>query len=137
MEQSIVYLSLGSNLGNRLYNLRQACEQIEERAGHILSVSAVHVTMPQGFESDNLFLNMCLKIRTDLTPLQLLEETQQIERQIGRTEKSADGIYHDRVIDIDILLYGDVTIATPQLTIPHPRMYERDFVMQPLSEIMD
>lgn len=78
---------------------------------------------------------MCIAVQTTLSPLQLLDVTQQIERQLGRTTKSINGNYSDRIIDIDILLYGDISIKSKRLTIPHPKMYERQFVMIPLSEI--
>ena len=82
------------------------------------------------------FLNACVRVSTTLTPRQLLAATQQIERALGRTAKSAGGVYHDRVIDIDILLYDDLRVDEPDLKIPHPLMTERDFVMIPLREIM-
>lgn len=75
-------------------------------------------------------------VLTSLTPEQCLEQTQQIERELGRTQKSAGGVYHDRPIDIDLLMYGDVRMSTPTLTLPHPLMQERDFVMIPLREIL-
>lgn len=84
-----------------------------------------------------MFLNMCVRVLTTLSPEQLLTVTQEIERQLGRVNKTIDdGCYHDRIIDIDILLYDDEHISTPQLTIPHPLMHERDFVMKPLREIL-
>ena len=93
-------------------------------------------TEPWGFSSPNKFLNCCVKVVTALAPRQLLEATQRIERELGRTMKSEDGVYHDRVIDIDILLYDDITVDEPDLKIPHPLMGERDFVMVPLREIL-
>lgn len=132
----ISYLSLGSNLGNREENLRKAISMIEERAGHVLATSSFMQTLPWGFVSDNVFLNACVKIDTTLSPQQLLAETQKIERALGRSKKSVDGQYSDRTIDIDILLYGDLTVDDDNLKIPHPHMYERDFVMMPLREIL-
>ena len=129
------YLSLGTNLGNREENLQKACELIEQQVGHIAKSSSIIETKPQGFISKNDFLNMCLEVETRLKPFQLLAVTQGIERQMGRLQKSKDGHYHDRIIDIDILLYGDEKINSKTLTIPHPRMKERDFVMIPLKEI--
>lgn len=137
LKTSTAYLSLGTNLGNREYNLLHACELIETFIGHITRKSKIIETQPLGFESDNLFLNMCIAVETQLTPQQLLEKTQNIEIQSGRTNKSHNGNYSDRIIDIDILLYDNLRIKTKQLTIPHPRMYERDFVMIPLSQIID
>lgn len=132
------YLSLGSNLGNRKRMMREAIDMIGALAGRVDRISSQYETEPWGFSSPNMFLNMCVRVVTTLSPQQLLNATQEIERRLGRTEKTApDGSYHDRIIDIDILLYDDEHIATPNLTIPHPLMHERDFVMKPLQEIID
>ena len=130
-----VYLSLGTNLGDKETNLRMAVEEIAKRVGEVTSLSAFHTTEPWGFESENSFLNAVCCVSTDLTPMELLHVTQEIERSLGRLKKSVNGIYSDRIIDIDILLYDDWHIDTPELTIPHPLMWERDFVMIPLREI--
>ena len=132
----LVFLSLGTNLGNREENMRRALRQLSLSVGPLERVSSFIETEPWGFESDNKFLNVCCALRTSLSPLQLLYATQQIERDLGRKEKSKNGVYHDRLIDIDILLYDDLTMASPQLTIPHPHMREREFVMKPLREIL-
>ena len=87
--------------------------------------------------SENSFLNAAVRVVTALSPEELLQETQQIELFMGRTQKSNGGQYHDRVIDIDILLYDDLSLSTPTLTIPHPLMNERDFVLIPLKEILE
>ena len=131
-----VYLSLGTNLGDKEQNLMSAITEIERRIGPIRAQSAFLTTEPWGFESENSFLNAAVRVETDLAPLALLDETQQIERDMGRTQKSVEGKYHDRIIDIDILLYDDLHIQTKRLTIPHPLMYERDFVLIPLREIL-
>lgn len=131
-----VYLSLGSNIGNRKRALRDAVALIGRDIGVVERESAAIETEPWGFSSPNMFLNSCVKVVTLLAPRQLLEATQRIERELGRTMKSTDGSYHDRIIDIDILLYDDLTINEPDLVIPHPHMQERDFVMVPLREIM-
>ena len=133
---SSLFLSLGSNLGDRAEILRRAIALINERIGTVLRVSSFIETEPWGFESEHPFLNAACMVQTTLSPEQCLEATQQIERDLGRTTKSKDGIYHDRPIDIDLLLYDDITLSTPTLTLPHPRMQERDFVMIPLREIM-
>ena len=99
--------------------------------------SALYETEPWGFESENAFINAAVCVETTLAPHDLLAATQAIEREMGRKRKSKDGVYHDRVIDIDILLYDDLYIDTPDLRIPHPLMYERDFVMVPLREIKE
>lgn len=139
-----VYLSLGSNLGDKERNIVQAIVKINEKIGAVVRQSSLLITEPWGFESDNAFVNCAVCCKTTLTPRRLLNATQRIEREMGRTQKSLvikDGTplveYHDRIIDIDILLYDDVTIDTPTLKIPHPLMQERDFVMIPLREILE
>ena len=117
--------------------LHRAIALIGERIGTVERVSSFIETEPWGFQSEHPFLNAACKVQTTLTPRQCLKETQRIERELGRTSKSRDGIYHDRPIDIDLLLYGDLHLSTSTLTLPHPRMYERDFVMIPLREIME
>lgn len=131
------YLGLGTNLGDKATNMNKAIENIGKLIGKIERQSAFYATEPWGFESQNNFLNACVKVSTNLTPRQLLKATQSIEIMMGRKEKSHNGQYHDRLIDIDILLYDDVDIKEPDLTIPHPLMHERDFVMKPLREIID
>jgi len=131
-----LYLSLGSNLGDREQMLHRAIALIDERVGTVQRVSSFIETEPWGFESEHPFLNAAVMVLTTLSPEQCLKETQQIERELGRTTKSKDGIYHDRPIDIDLLMYGGLKLSTPTLTLPHPRMRERDFVMIPLREIL-
>ena len=131
----LVYLSLGTNLGNKEENLRTAMTLIEEQVGTITSQSALYASAPWGFNSENTFLNNAIAVATSLTPEELLSTTQHIERTLGRTHKSVNGQYSDRLIDIDILLYDDVVMHTPSLTLPHPLMHRRLFVLNPLSEI--
>lgn len=131
---AIVYLGLGTNIGNRRGNLVKAAALLAERVGDILALSGFMETEPWGFDSENLFLNAGIKMETPLTPDELLSATQAIEREMGR-EKKSDGTYHDRVIDIDILLYDNRVIEHPGLIVPHPLMQERLFVMAPLAEI--
>jgi len=131
-----VYLSLGTNLGNRKRNIREAIEKIEELVGGVSRQSALYETKPWGFSSPNDFINACVLVDTELAPRQLLEACQRIEREMGRTLKSVDGAYHDRIIDIDILMYDDLKVDEPDLVIPHPLMEEREFVMKPLREIL-
>ncbi len=131
---AIVYLGLGTNIGNRRGNMVKAAALLAERVGDILALSGSMETEPWGFESENLFLNAAIKMETPLTPDELLSATQAIEREMGR-EKKSDGSYHDRVIDIDILLYDNRVIEQPGLIVPHPLMQERLFVMAPLAEI--
>jgi len=131
-----LYISLGSNLGNKEEKLRRAIELINERIGSVLRISRFIETEPWSFQSKNTFLNAACLVETELTPMQCLRETQKIERLLGRTRKSKDGVYHDRPIDLDLLLYDDLKMDTPELTLPHPHMQKRDFVMIPLGEIM-
>ena len=131
-----VYFSLGSNLGDKEGNIREAISRIGELIGEVDRQSTLLATEPWGFESDNTFVNAAIRCTTSLSPFEILNITQNIERAMGRTLKSVDGQYHDRIIDIDILIYDDLHIATPQLTLPHPLMKERDFVMIPLKEIL-
>lgn len=133
----IAYLSLGSNLGDRHATMQSAILLLDKQAGTVDRVSSAIETEPWGFKSANKFLNMCVRITTNLSPEQLLTTTKNIELQLGRTTKSVNGQYHDRPIDIDILTYDDLHINTPSLTLPHPHMHERDFVMIPLREILD
>lgn len=130
------YLAYGSNIGEKEENILNAYRMTEERVGRIVRRSAMMRSEPWGFKSDNGFVNSVACVETILTPYQLLEATQSIERAMGRTEKSHGGVYHDRIIDIDILLYDDITLREPDLVIPHPLMCERDFVMKPLNEII-
>ena len=132
----IVYLSLGSNLGDRHAIMRRAISMLSDKVGTVDRESSPLETEPWGFESTNKFLNMCVRVQTSLSPEQILAITQDIERQLGRKAKSVDGNYHDRPIDIDILMYDDLHISTPTLTLPHPLMHQRDFVMMPLREIL-
>ena len=131
-----VYFSLGSNLGDKAGNIREAINRIGELIGEVDRQSTLLITEPWGFESDNSFVNAAVRCITTLSPFEILHLTQDIERAMGRTVKSSDGQYHDRIIDIDILMYDDIHITTPELTLPHPLMKERDFVMIPLSEIL-
>ena len=131
-----LYLSLGSNLGDREDMLHRAIALIEERVGMVQRVSTFIETEPWGFQSKHPFLNAAVMVRTTLSPIECLDRTQQIERELGRKKKSKGGVYHDRPIDIDLILYGDLHLSTPRLTLPHPHMQERDFVMIPLREIL-
>ncbi len=130
-----VYLSLGTNIGNKEKQMNEAIERIETQIGDVVSRSTFYVTEPWGFESENSFLNAVVKIETELSADEVLKETQNIEREMGRMEKSEKGKYKDRIIDIDILMYGTSIIDSPNLTIPHKFMKERRFVLEPLAEI--
>lgn len=139
-----LFLGLGSNLGDRAENIRKAVLLIQERVGEVVRQSSLIETEPWGFESDHCFLNGVILCETTLTPRQVLRATQKIERELGRKKKTTllshlppltSHLYSDRPIDIDILLYDDLTVNEPDLKIPHPLMHERDFVMIPLNEI--
>ena len=157
-----VYLSLGSNLGDREQQLKQAIRFIDERIGEVVRQSSFIETEPWGFQSDHRFLNAAICCLTDKTPREVLQLTQQIERDLGKNEAHAtrrapqssalspqpssitphpsslipQPSYFNRPIDIDILLYDDWKVSEPDLKIPHPLMHQRDFVMIPLKEIM-
>lgn len=136
-----LYLSLGSNLGDRETNIRQALALIDERVGSVYRVSSYIETDPVGFSSPNKFINVVCLVHTMMSPMACLRETQKIEKELGRTQKSInpDGslTYRDRLIDIDLLTYDQLVLNTPDLTLPHPRMHERDFVLIPLREIQE
>ena len=136
-----LYLSLGSNLGDRETNIRQALALIDERVGSVYRVSSYIETDPVGFQSSNKFINVVCLVHTMMSPMACLRETQKIETELGRTQKSInpDGslTYKDRLIDIDLLTYDQLVLNTPELTLPHPRMHERDFVLIPLREIQE
>lgn len=147
----IIYFGIGTNLGNREENLRKAIELLHERVGECVACSSIYRSAPQGFVSENEFANVVAMCKTRHSPEDILLITQQIEREMGRTEKSENGVYHDRIIDIDLLqaltpsnspfkgenlMEGeDVVCKSETLTLPHPRMQERDFVMIPLREV--
>ena len=130
-----VYLGLGSNLGDKRKQLFAAITLLAERVGDILALSGFYETIPWGFQSAHSFLNMAVHLKTPLSPRELLTSTQQIERELGRTAKSNSQHYDDRTIDIDILVYDQVILQTPDLVLPHPLMHKRSFVLQPLAEI--
>ena len=137
----LIYFGIGTNLGNREENLRKAVELLHERVGECLACSSIYKSAPQGFVSNNEFANMVTAHHTSYSPEEVLSITQQIECEMGRVEKSVNGIYHDRVIDIDLLQARDdeanevIRRSNEKLTLPHPRMQERDFVMIPLREV--
>lgn len=130
------FLGLGTNLGNKEENLKEALRLTDLLIGKVVRKSGMLESAPWGFASENSFMNMVVVVETDLSPLELLQQTQQIEKKIGRTSKSS-GSYADRLIDIDVLLYEDIEVDLPELKIPHPLMKERDFVMMPLREVID
>jgi 2-amino-4-hydroxy-6-hydroxymethyldihydropteridine diphosphokinase len=135
-ESHKVYLGLGSNLGNRKAILNEAISLIQKRVGEVVRQSSFLETEPWGFTSHNKFLNACICVNTQYSPRQILKTTQAIEKDMGRCHKTVNHQYHDRIIDIDILMIDDLNIDDSDLKVPHPLMKERDFVMIPLKEIM-
>ncbi len=127
-----VYFSLGSNLGDREAALRQAVDALGPAGIRVLRVSSVYESEPVDVRDQPWFLNLVVEAETDLFPRQLLARTQSIERKMGRVRTRPKG---PRTIDIDILLYGDAVIDSSDLTVPHPRMAERRFVLEPLAEL--
>ena len=141
----VYYLGIGSNLGNREQTIREALRLLDEAIGKRVSVAPLIYTAPQGFASEHEFCNTVARYESALQPMEVLARTQAIEQQLGRTEHSTilpDGskLYADREIDIDLIQVFDnegkeITINTPTLTLPHPRMNEREFVLQPLKAV--
>ncbi len=133
MKFNIVYLSLGSNLGDKINNLQTTINLIDSKVGDVLLISSVYKTKAEGFVGED-FLNCCVSLRTSMEPKILIKELINIESQNGRL-RSNRNIYESRSIDIDILFYEDKIINQHNLTIPHPRMNDRDFVIKPLLDI--
>ena len=130
-----LYVSLGANIGQREENLHRALRALEQRVGTLLKCSSFVETQPVDFDSPNAFLNAAALFETSLSAEEILDITQEIEREIGRTRKSHNGIHYDRCIDIDLLMLDDQIVNTERLSLPHPRMTERLFVLNPLAEI--
>lgn len=128
----LVYIAIGSNLGNRQENCLRALQLLKQSKVNPASRSSMHETPPEGITEQPHFINMAVGVQTDLPPRQLLEVLKAIEKTMGREEAVRFG---PRVIDLDILLYGDVVLDEPGLVVPHPRMHERAFVLGPLTEI--
>jgi 2-amino-4-hydroxy-6-hydroxymethyldihydropteridine diphosphokinase len=128
----LVYIALGSNIGDRAEHLRQAREQIDGPDLRVLRASSIYETAPHDVENQPWFLNQVIECETDLFPRQLLARLQKIERAMGRKRRLAKG---PREIDLDILLFGDAVVKAPELEVPHPRLTERRFVLEPLAEL--
>ena len=127
-------------MGNREQTIRSAIDQLGREAGTVCACSSFFYSEPWGFRSEHAFCNCCIALRTSLSPVELLRYTQYIERTHGRAHKSTDGTYHDRTLDIDLILAYDelgreICISSPELTLPHPLWTQRDFVKKPLAEI--
>jgi 2-amino-4-hydroxy-6-hydroxymethyldihydropteridine diphosphokinase len=132
MANHTVYLSLGSNLGDRAGNLRAAIAALRAAGVRVVKVSSLYETEPVDYLEQPWFLNCAVEAETALAPLDLLRALRGIEAQLGSQKEFAKG---PRLLDMDILLYGDKTIESPELQIPHPRMLQRNFVLAPLAEI--
>ena len=128
----IVYIGIGSNLGNREKNCLKALSLISAKAGSVRKQSSMYETKPWGVEDQPEFINMAAEITTEAEPHELLDILKQIEKEMGREETYRWG---PRVIDLDILFYDDLILDTPDLRIPHPLMREREFVLRPLADI--
>jgi len=133
LRMEISYLMLGGNVGDRLDYLRRCVECLQKDAGNVTAMSAVYETEPWGFDDPCRFLNQAVMMETELDPHALLKTIQRIEQTLGRLRTHAG--YQPRTMDIDILLYGNRIINTAELVIPHPRMCERMFVLQPMAEL--
>lgn len=131
---SKVYLSIGSNKGNRSVLINKAIDEIEKKVGIIISRSSIYQSKSWGFDSND-FYNLCLLIDTDIMPKSLLINLKKIEKSMGRED--VDGSYSDRLIDIDILFYDNITTDSEDLKIPHPKIEIRKFVLVPMLEIAD
>ncbi len=127
-----VYLGIGSNLGDRDENIRQAFQWMKKERINIIKQSSIIETDPVGGPPQNKFLNLVIEIQTELSPHDLLKLLKEIEQKMGRIKTIQDG---PRPIDLDILLYDNIKLSTKELTIPHPQMFSRNFVMKPLKEI--
>lgn len=128
----VAYLGLGSNIGDREDHLQQALDRINSAAVRVRRVSSVYETAPRDVPNQPAFLNLVAEVESDLLPMSLLRRANAIERELGRQRVVVKG---PRTVDIDILLYGTAIVRTPQLTIPHERMHERRFVLEPLAEL--
>lgn len=133
-EASLALFSLGSNLGDRITNLKKAIGELEKNAGARYGLSGMYESPAWGYESEQPYINCCLALMTKRKPGQLMELALDIEKEMGR--KRSGGSYTDRIIDIDLLLVDDMIINQQNLILPHPRMHLRKFVLVPLAEIV-
>lgn len=130
-----LFLLLGGNLGDKAQVFQSARERLSKELGPIVQASAVYETEPWGFESDDMFWNQVLVLETTLLPEDVLMHTKAIELELGRIRKAAR--YASRLIDIDLLFYDDLVLHEPNLELPHPRMIDRRFVLEPLAEVAE
>lgn len=133
MPKSTTFLSLGSNLDDKLQYLQTAVDRINQNIGSVCAVSSVFQTPAWGFEGND-FYNICIEVTTDLSAIAFLEELLALETALGRKRSNSQG-YENRVIDIDIILFDDLVMKSEKLTVPHPKAFMRKFVLLPLEEI--
>lgn len=133
MTEHQLILSLGGNLGNKAQIFAETSDLIENEIGNVVDASPIYETPPWGFVSENHFWNQVLVVETSLNPMEVLQKIREIEKHFGRERKA--GIYQSRMMDIDILFYDDLVMETDELTIPHPHIFERRFVLAPLCDI--
>ena len=132
---NLIYLGLGSNLGNLIENIENAYQLIEEKIGIIGIKSTYYYSEPHGFVSENNFINSVICVESNLSPFQLLSQIEGIEKKMGRESKSKNKNHSDRIMDIDILFFNDLVINSEKLIIPHPELAKREFVLKPLNDI--
>lgn len=129
------YLNIGSNLGHRELNISRALRELEKAFGWF-ETSKATTSKPWGFESSHIFMNIGVHIVSDMTPLEVLQVLKDIEKRLSPApHRNPDGTYADRILDIDIMAAGDLTLDTPELTLPHPRMDEREFFLRPMADM--
>ena len=133
IKKHTVYIALGSNIGDKSKNLCRAIEEINTLIGEVTEVSSFFENEPQGFKSDNIFVNACIICKTNLNPLATLKELKNIEKKMGR--KKNNGVYKDRIIDLDIIFFDKLIYNSEKLTIPHKEYKNRSFVLIPLKEL--
>lgn len=133
IKKHTVYIALGSNIGDKSKNLIRAIEEINTLIGEVTEVSSFFENEPQGFKSDNIFVNACIICKTNLNPLATLKELKNIEKKMGR--KKNNGVYKDRIIDLDIIFFDKLIYNSEKLTIPHKEYKNRSFVLIPLKEL--
>lgn len=142
MGEHKVILLTGGNLGNVPDTLARALREVARRVGPVVQSSSVRISDPWGFEARDRFYNQVLVLRTELTPEEVLDRAQEIETLCGRVREKGDDwrsprrTYRSRTLDIDLLFYDDAVIDSPRLAVPHPRLHERAFVLEPLAEIL-
>lgn len=131
-----IYIGVGTNLGNRMENIKRAIEELHAVGIRVIRTSSVYETQAWGFESDDLFLNTVFECSSPVKPIDCLKATQFVEKKMGRKKTLSTG-YESRIIDLDILLFKDEQIQLPELIIPHPYTTERQFVIAPMHELTD